>query len=270
MPRIHPTAIVEDGAQLGADVELDAYSVVGSRVRLGDGVQLGRHAVVQGDTEIGPRTVVHPHAVLGGPAQFRAPAGESARLVIGAENIIREFVTMNTGTAKGGGVTSVGDRGYFMAYSHVAHDCHVGNDVTFANNVALAGHVSVGDGANIGGFVAVLQYVRIGRYAFVGGVTGLPTDVIPFGLAQGARASLQGLNLIGLKRRGVPRERIHALRALYRFLFEEAEGSLHERVRQAAERWDGPESREIIDFIQADSKRPICVPAQGERSAAMD
>lgn len=260
MPQIHRTAIVEDGAQLGVDVELGPYCFVGPQVSLGDGVKLGSHVVVDGTTEIGARTVVHSSAVLGGPAQFRAPAGENARLVIGADNIIREFVTMNTGTAKGGGVTSVGEGGYYMAYSHIAHDCHVGNNVTFANNVALAGHVTVEDGANIGGFVAVLQFVRIGRNAFVGGMTGLPTDVIPYGLAQGARASLQGLNLVGLRRMGIPRDRIHALRAAFRFMFEEQHGSLEQRVREAAERWETPEAREVTGFVLSDSKRPICVP----------
>jgi UDP-N-acetylglucosamine acyltransferase len=261
MPNIHPTAIVEDGAAVAADVEIGPYCVIGAGARLAAGVKLAPHVIIEGDTEIGERTVVHPHAVLGGRAQYRADAGAEAKLKIGTDNIIREYVTMNLGTQKGGGVTSVGDRGYFMAYSHVAHDCQVGNDVTFANNVSLAGHVQVGDGATIGGFVVVLQFVRIGHSAFVGGMTGLPTDVIPYGLAQGARAYLQGLNLIGLKRKGIPRARIHALRAAYRFLFLE-KGPLSSRLGEAAERWrDTPEVGEILAFINAESKRPVCVPA---------
>jgi UDP-N-acetylglucosamine acyltransferase len=270
MSKRHPTAIVADGAVLGADVEIGPYCVIGAGARLAAGVKLGPHVIIEGATEIGERTVVHPHAVLGGTAQYRADAGADAKLKIGADNVIREYVTMNLGTQKGGGITSVGDRGYYMAYSHVAHDCRIGDDVTFANNVSLAGHVQVGSGATIGGFVVVLQFVRIGQNAFVGGMTGLPTDVIPYGLAQGARAYLQGLNLIGLKRKGLPRPRIHALRAAYRFLFLE-KGPLSSRLGEAAERWsDIPEVGEILAFINAESKRPICVPSAADQPPQED
>jgi UDP-N-acetylglucosamine acyltransferase len=210
MPKIHPTAIVEDGAVLGADVEIGPFSLVGPHVRLGQGVRIHSHVIVTGHTEIGAQSIVHPHAVLGGGPQFRGDTGAEARLAIGAENIIREHVTMNGGSVKGGGLTSVGNRGYFMAYSHVAHDCHIGNGVTFANGVALGGHVTIEDGVNIGGLSAIQQFSRIGRYAFVGGITGVPDDVIPYGMVWGDHARLEGLNLIGLKRRGIPRERIHA------------------------------------------------------------
>ena len=180
--------------------------------------------------------------------------------MIGAGNIIREHVTMNGGSKKGGGVTHVGNEGYFMAYSHVAHDCHIGDRVTFANGVALGGHVTVGDNANIGGLAAIQQFARVGRYAFVGGVTGVPDDVIPYGMVWGDRARLQGLNLIGLKRKGLSRERIHALRAGFRFIFDSA-GLLYERTREAAERWkDVPEMGEITAFILEEAKRPICRP----------
>lgn len=263
MPDIHPTAIVEDGARLADDVEVGPFAVVGARVRLGPGVVLKPHAVVTGDTEIGTRTVVHSHAVLGGPPQYRGDPGTDARLVIGADNVVREHVTMNGGSRKGGGLTTVGDRGYFMAYAHVAHDCRLGDDVTFANGVALAGHVHVGDGVTVGGLAAVLQYVRIGSYAFVGGVTGLPTDVIPYGLVQGSRARLEGLNLIGLKRRNLPRERIHTLRAAYRFIFS-GDGPLDSLVREAAARWpDSPEVQDVTTFMLAESKHRICTPLRG-------
>jgi len=213
-----------------------------------------------GDTDIGAGTVVHSHAVLGGGPQFRGDAGEHARLVIGANTVIREHVTMNGGSRKGGGLTKVGANGFFMAYSHVAHDCHIGEGVTFANGVALGGHVVIGDGANIGGLAAVQQYARVGQYAFVGGATGLPGDVIPYGMAWGNRARLEGLNLVGLKRRGLPRERIHALRAAFRFIFF-GEGELTGRTHEARERWKNvPEVGEIADFILADAKRPICTP----------
>ena len=262
MTKVHSSAIVEDGAVLGADVEIGPFCLVGSHARLGDGVRLLSHVIVTGNTEIGARTVVHPHAVLGGGPQFRGDSGADAKLIVGSDTVIRELVTMNGGSVKGGGLTQVGDRGYFMANSHVAHDCHVGNGVTFANSVALGGHVTVEDGVNIGGLSAVQQFCRIGRNAFIGGVTGVPDDVIPYGMAWGDHARLEGLNLIGLKRRGIPRERIHAIRAAYRGIFFGA-GRLLDRAQEAGERWkDIPEICEIIAFIIADAKRPICMPSR--------
>ena len=260
MGKIHPTAVVEDGAVLSADIEIGPYCLVGRGSRLGDGVRLLAHAVVIGNTEIGSGTEVYPHAVLGGPAQFRAENSDGSALRVGASNIIREYVSINCGTAKGGGLTEIGDGGYFMANSHIGHDCHIGNEVSLANSVALAGHVTVGDNVNIGGLTAVLQYVRIGRDAFVGGMSGLPTDVIPYGLAQGPRAFLQGLNLVGLKRKGVSREQIHVLRNVFRDLFY-GEARFSERVEHAEQRWRGtPEADEIIAFIRAKAKRQIGVP----------
>jgi UDP-N-acetylglucosamine acyltransferase len=267
MANIHATAVIEDGAELGAGVEIGPFCHVGSGARLGDGVVLQSHAVVKGNTEIGPRTIVHTHAVLGGSAQYRGDSGAGAKLVIGADTVIREHVTMNLGSTKGGGVTRVGDRGYFMAYSHIAHDCHVGNDVAFANGVALGGHVTIEDGVNIGALSAIQQYGRIGRKAFVGGVTGVPDDVIPFGMAWGDHARLEGLNLVGLKRSGVPRERIHALRAAFKFIFFEA-GHLEQKAREAGERWRNfPEVSEVVAFILAPSKRPICMPSRAAKAA---
>ena len=268
MRKVHVTAIVEDGAKLGADVEIGPFCAIGSRVVLADGVKLHSHVVVSGHTEIGARTSVYSHAILGGGPQFRGDPGTDARLVIGADNVIREHVTMNGGSLKGGGLTEVGVRGYFMAYSHVAHDCHVGNNVTFANSVALGGHVTIGDGVNIGGLSAIQQFGRIGHNAFVGGVTGVPNDVIPYGMVWGDHARLEGLNLIGLKRRGVPRERIHALRFAYRAIFF-GEGRLLDRARAAGERWKNfPEVDEVVAFILADSKRPICMPSRAREAQA--
>jgi UDP-N-acetylglucosamine acyltransferase len=268
MAKVHLTAIVEEGAVLGADVEIGPFSLVGSFARLGDGVRILSHVVIAGRTEIGAMSVVHPHAVLGGGPQFRGDTGSQAQLVVGAHNVIREHVTMNGGSVKGGGRTQVGEHGYFMAYSHVAHDCQIGNGVTFANSVALGGHVTIGDGVNIGGLSAVQQFSRIGRYAFVGGVTGVPDDVIPYGMVWGAHARLEGLNLIGLKRRGVSRERIHALRAAFRSIFFGA-GRLLDRARQAGERWKNfPEVDEVVQFILADSKRPICMPSRAAQIAS--
>jgi len=268
MAKIHATAIVEDGAVLGADVEIGPFSLIGHRARIGEGVRIHSHVAISGDTEIGPRCAIYAHAALGGGPQYRGDTGADARLVIGADNVIREHVTMNGGTVKGGGLTQVGDQGYFMAYSHVAHDCHIGNGVTFANGVALGGHVTIADGVNIGGLAAIQQFGRIGRNAFVGGVTGVPDDVIPYGMAWGDRARLEGLNLIGLKRSGVPRERIHALRAAFRAIFF-GPGRFLDRARDAGERWsEVPEVTEIVRFIFADSKRPICMPQKGQGADA--
>jgi UDP-N-acetylglucosamine acyltransferase len=219
--------------------------------------------VISGATEIGEGTAVYSHAVIGGGPQFRGDPGADARIVIGTGNVIREHVTINGGSMKGGGLTRVGNHGYFMAYSHIGHDCEVGHGVTFANGVALGGHVVVEDGVNIGGLAAVHQYGHIGHYAFIGGVTGVTTDVIPYGMVWGDRARLQGLNLIGLKRKGLPRDRIHALRRAFRSIFF-GEGSLSSRVSQAAERRpDIPEILEITRFIQSKRKRPLCMPAHG-------
>lgn len=270
MAKIHRTAIVEDGAQLGADVEIGPYCVVGPKARLGDGVRLLSHVVIEADTEVGPRTVVHHNAVLGGLAQYRNDTGKGARLIIGADNVIREHVTMNIGSAKGGGTTRVGNNGYFMAYSHVAHDCVIGDGVTFANGVALGGHVYIGDEVNIGGLAAIQQFSRVGRNAFIGGLSGVPDDVIPYGIAIGERARLLGLNLIGMKRKGIPRERIHALRAAFKFIFLDNNGHLADRARAAAKRWsDCAEVREVTDFILADSKRPIMTP-RDKRDTELD
>ncbi len=182
------------------------------------------------------------------------------RFEIGADCTIREHVTMSCGSPHGGGVTAVGDRGYFMAYSHIAHDCHIGDGVTFANGVQLGGHVHIGEGANFGGLSAVQQFGRVGRFAFVGGVTGINEDIIPYGMAFGDHAELAGLNLIGLKRRGVPRPNIHALRGAFRAIFQDEDGTIADRARQRArERWhDMAEVQEVVAFILADAKRPIC------------
>lgn len=255
---VHPTAIVEDGAALAADVEVGPWCVVGSGARLGEGVRLLSHVVVIGNTEIASRTVVYPHAVLGGEAQIRNTSAPEARLVIGTDNTIRESVTISAGSRKGGGITRIGDRNYFMALSHVGHDCQLGNDITLSNGVQLGGHVEVADGVIMGGLAAAQQFSRIGQFAFISGLSGVSADVIPYGMALGMHVRLGGLNLIGLKRRGIPRANIHALRAAFRAIFLDAKDSLQVRARRVAETWqDVPEVKHITDFILADSRRPI-------------
>ena len=260
MAKVHPTAIVQDGARLGADVEIGPYSTVGPGVVLGDGVRLISHVNIDGLTEIGEACVVHPFASLGTAPQHLGYKGEATRLLVGARNVIREHVTMNTGTEAGGGITRVGSDSLYMVGSHVAHDCIVGDRVTFANNATLGGHVQVGDFVFMGGLCAAHQFSRIGRYAFIGGVSAVTKDVIPFGSVWGVHAHLEGLNLVGLKRRGFSRESINDLRAAYRLLFAD-EGTFQERLDDVAETYTGSEFvMEIVNFIRADANRPLCLP----------
>ncbi len=259
MPQVHPTAVVHEGAQISPAVEIGPYCIVGPAVALGPGVRLISHVVVDGATEIGEHTVVHPFASLGGPPQHLAHKGEPTRLVVGARNLIREHVTMNTGTAAGRGVTTVGSDGLFMTGAHVAHDCIVGDHVVFANNATLGGHVQVGDYVFMGGLSAAHQWTRIGRHAFIGGLAPVTRDVIPYALV-GNDARLEGMNLVGLKRRGFGRQTINDLRAAYRLLFAE-EGTFQERIEDVARVFGAsPEVMEVIAFIRADSSRPLCLP----------
>jgi UDP-N-acetylglucosamine acyltransferase len=256
---IHPTALVEDGAQLGAGVEIGPFCMVGARASLDDGVRLLSHVVVKGVTHIGARTMVHAGAVLGGEGQIRGNDFSEGRLEIGPDCVLRELVTMNCGSRKDKGVTLVGRRGYFMAASHVGHDCVVGDDVTFANSVALGGHCQIGDGVIFGGLSAVQQFCRVGNGAMVGGLTGVNRDVIPYAMAFGDHAELAGLNLIGLKRRGLSRDTINAMRGAFRLIFYGGDGDLKSRALEAKTDWRGvAEVGEIADFILAPSKQKLC------------
>ena len=260
MSQIHPTALIAPGAELGAGVEIGPFCTVGPKVRLGDGVRLISHVVLDGATSIGAGCTIYPFAVLGAPPQHLAHKGEDTRLEIGERNLIREHVTMQTGTVGGGGVTKVGSDSLYMVGAHVAHDCIVGNNVTFANNATLGGHVTVGDFVFMGGLCAVHQFSRIGRYAFVGGGGIVTKDIIPYGSVWGKHAHLEGLNLVGLKRRGFSREAINALRAAYRLLFAD-EGTFQERLEDVAEIHSGNvEVMEIVDFIRSENNRPLCLP----------
>ncbi len=261
MAEVHPTAVVEDGAELGEGVGVGAYSVVGPRVRLERDVVLEAHVVVSGRTLIGAGTHIFPFASIGTVPQDMKYAGEDSELVVGARNVIREHVTMNPGTEGGGMITRTGQGCLFMVGSHVAHDCRIGDDVILVNNATLGGHVAIHDHASVGGLSAVHQFVRIGRHAMVGGMTGVENDVIPYGSVIGNRARLSGLNIVGLKRRGFSREAIHALRNAYRMLFAEA-GTFQERLEEVATTFaESPEAMHIVDFVHADSSRSLCQPA---------
>jgi UDP-N-acetylglucosamine acyltransferase len=257
MKAIDSTARVAGTAAIGRDVTIGPYCVVGPDVVLGDGCRLIAHVHVAGRTSVGARTVIHPFASLGSPPQSVKYRGGLTRLVVGADCDIRENVTISIGTEDDRGVTEVGDRCFLMAGSHVAHDCAVGNDVVFANNAVLGGHVSVGDNAVFGGNAAVRQRVRIGEGAMIVGLAGVRADVIPFGCAQGPLANLVGVNVVGLRRRGVAREDIRRLRQAYQVLFF-GPGAFRERLeRVAAEFADHSLVDNIVAFIRAGATRPL-------------
>ena len=261
---IHPTAIVGSGAKLGAGVKIGPFCIVSDKVVLHDNVELVSHVSIDGHTEIGAGSRVFPFASIGHEPQDRKYAGEESRLEIGERCVIREAVTINPGTAAGGGMlTKIGNDCLLMASAHVAHDCILGNNVIMANYVGLAGHVVVGDNAIFGGMAVVHQFTRIGPHAFIGAQSMIDGDVIPYGMALGNRASLAGLNLVGLKRRKFDREAIHRLRAAYRMIFA-SEGTLRERVEDAAELFkDDVLVQDVVTFIGAASDRPILIPRNG-------
>ncbi|MDF1621601.1 acyl-ACP--UDP-N-acetylglucosamine O-acyltransferase [Pseudothioclava nitratireducens] len=256
--RIHSSAVIEEGAVIGPDCEIGPFCHIGPEVKLGRAVVLKSHVVVTGDTEIGDETVVFPFASLGQIPQDLKFKGEHTRLVIGKRNRIREYVTMNTGTEGGGGVTRVGDDGLFMASCHVAHDAQIGDRVILVNSVAIAGHCVLEDDVIVGGLSGVHQWVRIGRGAIIGALSMVTADVIPHALVAGPRAGLEGLNLVGLKRRGVARAEIGALRQLYMGL---SEGNFREQARKLAEEGaEGELAREVLDFILGPSDRSFLTP----------
>jgi UDP-N-acetylglucosamine acyltransferase len=258
---IHPSAAVAPEAVLGEGVTIGPFCVVGPEVELGAGVELVSHVVVAGRTAIGAGTRVFPFASIGHAPQDMKYKGEPSRLVIGSNNVIREHVTINPGTAGGGMVTRIGDGGLFMVGVHVAHDCVIGDHVVMANNATLAGHVRIGDYAVFGGLSAVHQFVRIGPHAMVGGVTGVERDVIPYGSVMGDRARLSGLNIVGMQRRGFSRDDIQALRTAYQMLFVTETGTLAERREAVALRFGTVTPvREVLDFIAAESVRGLCQP----------
>jgi UDP-N-acetylglucosamine acyltransferase len=257
---IHPTAVVEDGARISDGVKIGPFCHVAGEVTLGEGVQLVSHVAVAGRTSVGARTRIFPFASIGHQPQDLKYRGEPSTLTIGADCLIREGVTMNPGTEGGSMETIVGDRCTFLANSHVGHDCRVGNNVICSNNVMLAGHLTVGDYAGIGGGAAVIQFTRVGAHSYLGGMSGLENDLIPYGMALGNRAHLSGLNIVGLQRRGFSREDIHSLRRAYRLLFAD-EGTLVERAEDVEKEFrEHPIVAEILAFIRTRGKRGLCVP----------
>jgi UDP-N-acetylglucosamine acyltransferase len=251
---IHPTAIVSEGAELADGVEVGPYAVVGPDVRLGRGTNVGAHAHLSGPAELGEGNRIFPHAVLGLEPQDLKYHGEPTRLVVGSRNVFREFATVHRGTVTGRGETVIGDEGYFMAYSHVAHDCRIGSRVVFANCAALAGHVDVGDNSVLGAFAACHQFTRVGKYAFVGAYAQIRQDVLPFCKTDGIEAKTYGINTIGLKRQGFSEERLEALQRAYRLLIRSKLNTTQALERILEELSGQPDVDDMVEFIRS-SKR---------------
>ena len=250
MTAIDPTARIADGAVIAPQATIGPYCVIGPNVTIGEGCTLIAHVHVTGHTTIGLGTRIYPFASLGTPPQSVKYRGGPTQLAIGAGCDIREHVTMNIGTEDGGGITCVGDRGFFMVGSHVGHDCHVGDDVILANNAVLGGHVSLGNRVVLGGAAAIHQFVRIGESAMVSGVSGVGADIIPFGFAIGQRAVLEGLNVVGMRRRGLSRADIHRLRSAYQALFL-GEGVFRDRLSRVERAFEGdPLIDTVLAFIR--------------------
>jgi UDP-N-acetylglucosamine acyltransferase len=256
---IHASALIEEGAELGQGCVIGPFCHVGPEVRLGDEVELKSHVVISGDTKIGSKSTLYPFSCIGEVPQDLKYRGEKTRLIIGERNRIREHVTMNSGTEGGGGITRVGDDGLFMAGCHVAHDVQIGNRVILVNNAAIAGHCVIEDDVIIGGLSGVHQRVRIGQGAIIGAVTMVTNDVIPFGLVQAPRGELDGLNLVGLKRRGVSHEDITALRAAFQMLAQ-GDGTFQDRAWRLKDEVNNAYVTKIVEFITGSKDRTYLAP----------
>jgi UDP-N-acetylglucosamine acyltransferase len=256
MAQVHPTAVVHPGARLHETVEVGPYSVIGEKVTIGAGTRVAPHVVIEGRTTIGERNRIFQFASVGGAPQDLKYAGEDTQLIIGDGNTIRESVTMNIGTVGGGGVTRVGNNNLFMAYSHVAHDCVVGNGCIIANSVALAGHVQLEDSVILGGLSAVHQFTRLGKHAFIAGGSMVVMDVPPYCTAQGDRAELAGLNVVGLQRHGFSEEQIGRIKEAYKILFRSKLQLAEAMDRLKAEMGGQSEIDYLVDFVNQ-SKRGL-------------
>ncbi|WP_375772665.1 acyl-ACP--UDP-N-acetylglucosamine O-acyltransferase [Archangium gephyra] len=256
MAQVHPTAVVHPGARLHETVEVGPYAVIGEKVTIGEGSRIGPHVVIDGRTTIGARNRIFPFAAVGGAPQDLKYAGEDTQLIIGDGNTLRESTTLNIGTAGGGGVTRVGNNNLFMAYSHVAHDCVVGNGCVIANSVALAGHVVLEDAVILGGLSAVHQFTRLGKHAFIAGGSMVVMDVAPYCTAQGDRAELAGLNVVGLQRHGFSEEQIGRIKEAYKILFRSKLQLAEALAQLKAEMGGQPEIDYLVDFV-SQSKRGL-------------
>lgn len=260
---IHPTAIVSSQAQLGSDIEIGPYCVIGDQVKIDDGTIIKSHSVIEGDTEIGKNNIIFPFTTIGVVPQDLKFTGEASKLIIGDNNRIREHVTIHLGTKDGSMVTKIGNDCLLMVGVHVAHDCEIGNNVIMANNATLAGHVIIEDNVVIGGLSAIHQFVRIGKGAMIGGMSGIEGDVIPYGLAMGERASLVGLNLVGMKRSKIEKDEIFSLQKFIKQLYGDDSKNLNEKIDNISKKFSSNTVKEVIDFIKSDSSRSLCKVKQG-------
>ena len=256
---IHQTAIIDPKAKISANVNIGAYTIIGPNVEIGEDTNINSHVSIAGHTKIGKKNKIYPFASIGNNPQDLKYNGEKSYLEIGDSNIIREYVSINPGTDGGGGLTKIGNNCLFMVSSHVAHDCIIGDNVVAVNNVAIGGHVQIDDNAIIGGNSAIHQYIRIGKFAMIGGICAVIRDVIPYGLVHGNRSVLQGINLIGLRRKNIPNQEIALLSKAYKEIFKSE--NLSENLKNLSEEFkENDLVIEILKFIQKDKKRPICTP----------
>ena len=256
---IHKTAIIDSKAKISKNVKIGPYTVIGSNVEIGEGSVIQSHVNITGQTIVGKNNNIFPFASIGNDPQDLKFQGEETKLDIGDNNKIREYVTINPGTKGGGGLTKVGNNCLFMVSAHIAHDCVVGNNVILANNVPLGGHAHIGDNAIIGGNSAVQQFTRVGKSAMIGGMCGVVRDVIPYGIAHGNRSVLQGLNLIGLRRKNIPNKEIMILSDAYKEIFKNE--NLTENLSNLSKDFKNNQLvAEVVKFIEKDKKRPICTP----------
>jgi UDP-N-acetylglucosamine acyltransferase len=254
---IHPTAIVESGAYLGLGVKVGAYSIVGSKAVIGDRTEINSHVVISGRTIIGKDNLISSFGSIGSRPQDLKFKGEDTELVIGDNNMFREYCNVSLGTAGGGGKTIIGDNNLFMVYTHVAHDCMIGNHVIAANCVAMAGHVSVDDGAVLGGLSAVHQFCRVGKLAMIAGGAMVTQDVVPYGMVHGDRARINGLNVVGLRRLGLKNSELQGIKAMYHLVFDSSL-TLDDALSRIAKEVEESEYRKVwLDFLK-NSERGLC------------
>ncbi|MBN1906055.1 MAG: acyl-ACP--UDP-N-acetylglucosamine O-acyltransferase [Deltaproteobacteria bacterium] len=257
MTKIHSTAVIDSGAIIGEGCEIGPYTIIGKRVKIGKDTKIGAHTVIEGNTEIGENNNISHLVTIGTPPQDIGYKGEDTRVVIGDNNTIREYATIHRATTKQDWVTKIGNNNYLMSYTHIAHDCVVGNNIIMVNGATLGGHTTVGDRATLSAFTASHQFVRIGAYAMISGVVGIPRDIPPYMMASGSRASLYGLNLVGLRRNGFKREAITGLRKAYRIIWREST-TLNQGIKRVKEEMAPfPELDFLLDFISSGSKRGI-------------
>lgn len=253
---IHPTAVIADSAVIGAGVRIAPYAIISEDVSIGKGTVIGAHAIIDQDTTIGSDCHIHPHTVIGGAPQDLKYKGEKTFLILGDNNVIREYASINRGTSEGGGETVIGDNNFFMAYSHIAHDCRIGCHTILANCATLAGHIVVEDHAIIGGLTPIHQFVRVGKFAIIGGSSSVSQDIVPFALASGSRAKIYGVNKVGLRRNGFSKESQQALKLAFKIIFHSNLNTTHALEKVASKIQGCEEVDYLLKFIR-ESKRGI-------------